>query len=82
MDTAYVFSFYGGTSVKVPDMYTVQDAYEVLQTSGRLLVFQRVKPDLTRHGPLYSAIGIFFAWLAGVVGTGTTPDPICGSTLD
>ena len=47
-------------------MYTVQDAYEVLRTSGRLLVFQRATPDLTRHGPLYLAIGIFFAWLAGV----------------
>jgi hypothetical protein len=47
-------------------MYTVQDAYEVLRTSGRMLVFRPATPDLKRHGPLYLAIGIVFAWLAGV----------------
>ena len=67
MGTAFVFSFRPkGTNVKVPDMYTVQDAYEVLRTSGRLLVFRLAAPDLTRHGPLYLAIGMFFTWLAGV----------------
>jgi hypothetical protein len=58
-------------------MYTVQDAYEVLRTSGRLC-FSAGSPDLMRPAPVL-AIGMFFAWLRGGLHW-TTPEPIHGST--
>ena len=47
-------------------MYRLADVGEVLVTTGRLLAFQRVVPDMKRLGPLYVAMGLAFAWLAGV----------------
>lgn len=47
-------------------MYTVRDVREVLRTTGQILLFQHVKPDLSRLGPLYLLLGILSAWLAGI----------------
>jgi len=47
-------------------MYTIDDVREVLTTTGKLLIFQRVKPDLKRHAPLYLLVGVLTAWLAGI----------------
>ncbi|MBC8136374.1 MAG: hypothetical protein H8F28_10855 [Fibrella sp.] len=47
-------------------MITPTDVRETLLTTGKLLLFQTVKPDLPRHMPLYLLIGIGSAWLAGV----------------
>ncbi|MBC7806771.1 MAG: hypothetical protein H7145_11530 [Akkermansiaceae bacterium] len=47
-------------------MLTSTDLRETLATTGKLLLFRPVKPDLPRHTPLYLLIGIGSAWLAGV----------------
>ncbi len=47
-------------------MYTAQDVYDVVRTTGRLLVFRQAVPDLKRHAPLYLAFGAVLAWLAGI----------------
>ncbi|MBC8134493.1 MAG: hypothetical protein H8F28_01230 [Fibrella sp.] len=47
-------------------MLTFTDLRETLVTTGRLLIFRPVKPDLPRHAPLYMLIGIGSAWLAGI----------------
>src|SRR5262245_972347 len=47
-------------------MYTSRDVLEVVRTTGQLLAFQRVIPDLKRLGPLYLAMGLLFAWIAGI----------------
>jgi hypothetical protein len=47
-------------------MYSVRDLGEVLTTTGRILTFQSVAPDLKRLGPLYLVVGLVFAWLAGI----------------
>jgi hypothetical protein len=47
-------------------MYTWRDVMEVVRTTGRLLAFQRAVPDLKRLGPLYLAMGLLFAWIAGI----------------
>jgi hypothetical protein len=45
---------------------TSADIREVLHTEVRLLTFQRITPDLTRHGSLYLAFGLGAGWLAGI----------------
>lgn len=45
---------------------TGQDIQEVVKTEARFLTFQRVKPDLERHGAIYLALGIGSTWLAGI----------------
>ncbi|WP_299394511.1 hypothetical protein [Pelagibius sp.] len=47
-------------------MYKLSDVGEVLLTTGRLLAFRPAVPDLKRLGPLYVAMGLAFAWLAGI----------------
>lgn len=47
-------------------MYKARDVAEVLQTTGRLLVFRSAVPDLKRLGPLYLGLGLAFAWLVGI----------------
>jgi hypothetical protein len=45
---------------------TWQDIREVIKTEARFLLFQRVKPDMERHGAIYLALGIGSTWLAGI----------------
>lgn len=44
----------------------MRDLIEVFRTTGRLLAFRRAAPDLQRLGWLYLAVGLGFAWLAGI----------------
>ena len=43
-----------------------RDIGEVLRTTGRILTFRRVAPDLKRLGSLYLTVGLGFTWLAGI----------------
>ena len=54
-------------------LYTTSDVREVLRTTGQLLLFQQVKPDLSRLAPLYLLLGILSAWLAGIGRYGDNP---------
>jgi len=45
---------------------TLRDFGEVLGTIARFLVFLPARPDLKRLAPLYIAVGLVFAWLAGM----------------
>ena len=47
-------------------MYSFRDLGEVLRTTGLLLIFRPVVPDLKRLGPLYLLVGLLSAWLAGI----------------
>jgi hypothetical protein len=47
-------------------MAILRDVREVVDTTVRLLLFRRVRPDLERLGPLYLGMGLLFAWVAGV----------------
>jgi hypothetical protein len=47
-------------------VYSLQEVKGALTDIGRLLLFREVRPDLKRKGPLFLALGLGFAWLAGI----------------
>jgi hypothetical protein len=47
-------------------VYSLQDVKGALADIVRLLLFREVRPDIKRKGPLFLALGLGFAWLAGM----------------
>ena len=47
-------------------MYSLQDVKGALTDIMRMLLFREIRPDIKRKGPLFLALGLGFAWLAGM----------------